>query len=114
MIWSLVALGIMVLVLYALVVALRAALRRNERLTMMLAVREAHGGKGTDAARAHVATIKELNKKYADAAAAGLVPPAEERKKKGKHRLLGFVAPGDRGLIAVCGHEVLPEPLEDR
>ena len=87
MIWSLVALGIMVLVLYALVVALRAALRRNERLTMMLAVREAHGGKGTDAARAHVATIKELNKKYADAAAAGLVPPAEERKKKGSLHL---------------------------
>lgn len=80
LIWSLVALGAVVLTLYAMVIALRSVLRRNERLTMMLAVREAHGGRGQDAARAHVATVKELTKKYADAKAAGVTPFAESKQ----------------------------------
>ena len=61
-IWSCAAMGALLLVVYVVVVALRSSLRRNEKLTMMLAVREAHGGKGTDAARAHVAAIKGLTK----------------------------------------------------
>jgi MoxR-like ATPase len=75
-IWSIVIMFVQVLFALVLVSGIRSLLRRNERLTLMLAVGNAHGGKGTEAARANVAAIKEMNKK-ADKVAAGMKPSAE-------------------------------------
>jgi hypothetical protein len=72
LVWLVVLSALSVLFSWILVSALKEVLRRNDRLTMMLAVREAHGGKGADAARAQVATIKELSKKYDKAAMGSL------------------------------------------
>jgi len=70
-IWVVVAAGMIVSMYWILVVALRTALRRNEYLATLIAVGNAHGGKGTDAARAQVAAVRELKKK-SDKIAAGV------------------------------------------
>jgi len=74
-VWMTITLFLLCMATWGLYQGLRQALRRNENLTMMLAVREAHGGKGTDAARAHVAALRELRKDK-DKVAAGLTTPA--------------------------------------
>ena len=62
LVWMTVTLLMMALMVWAVVFALKSALRRNEYLTSLLAVGNAHGGRGTDAARAQVAAVKELRK----------------------------------------------------
>ena len=70
-IWMIVVVFIQFMFSGILVAGLLKALRRNEYLTSLLAVGHAHGGTGTDAARAQVATVKEL-RKQADKVAAGV------------------------------------------
>jgi hypothetical protein len=74
LIWSSVTIGLLIILCYILVLSLRSTLKRNEYLTSLVAVGKAHGGKGTDAARAHIAAIKEL-KKTADLKSAGVTTP---------------------------------------
>jgi hypothetical protein len=76
-VWLSVLLLLMALMVWALVAALKTVLRRNEYLTTLLAVGNSHGGKGTDAARAQVAAVREL-KKRADKKAAGVPIPQKE------------------------------------
>jgi len=75
LVWMSILLLLLTLMVWVVVQGLRSALRRNEFLTTLLAVGNAHGGKGSDAARAQVATVKELKKrsdKAYDRVAAGI------------------------------------------
>ena len=73
LIWMVVIAFVQFMFSAILMAGLLKTLRRNEYLTTLLAVGNAHGGKGTDAARAQVATVKELRKQN-DKIAAGTIP----------------------------------------
>ena len=79
LIWAVVVMMVQLMFSGVLVVGLIKLVRRNEYLTSLIAVAKAHGGRGTDAARAQVATLKELNK-MPDKIAAGVTPPQKNDK----------------------------------
>ena len=82
MVWGIISSFCLLLFSGILMLGLLNALRRNEYLTSLIAVGKAHGGTGTDAARAQVATVKEL-RKQADKSAAGVGPIPQKAHRPG-------------------------------